>query len=189
MSLGTWCLTIYSLPLTVLTAMAWLPAGGLIDWIRFAAVIAGLLPAFGSAVYKGVLFSTTAQPGWKDARWLGAYHTTSAFLLGAGGLMVMSLFMGQERAAAVADLALILLLILNAAALGLVVFDLRSTLTRVYNRQELRRLGALVLGGSVLAPLGLLIAGGQVGPVAMIVLAALVIRIEIVRIPHATDHR
>ena len=33
----------------------------------------GLVPAFASAVYKGVLFSTTAQPIWKDARWLGAF--------------------------------------------------------------------------------------------------------------------
>ncbi len=26
-----------------------------------------------SAAYKGVLLSTNARPGWKDARWLGGY--------------------------------------------------------------------------------------------------------------------
>ena len=30
-----------------------------------------------------MLFSTTAQPGWRDARWLGAYHTASSVALGA----------------------------------------------------------------------------------------------------------
>ena len=80
MSLGTWCLTVYSLFLTVIVAaevvvaVGWLPGdAGLAWWVRKVAVAGGLPFAFGSAAYKGVLFSTTAQPGWKDARWLGAY--------------------------------------------------------------------------------------------------------------------
>src|SRR5207237_3572590 len=74
MSLGTWCLTIYSLPLTIATALSLIPEGGMaIEWSRKLAVVLGLLPALGSAVYKGVLLSTNAQPGWRDARWLGAY--------------------------------------------------------------------------------------------------------------------
>ena len=32
--------------------------------------------------YKGVLFSTSSQPGWKDARWLGGYLINSALVLG-----------------------------------------------------------------------------------------------------------
>ena len=48
--------------------------------------VAGLLPALGSAVYKGVLFSTTSQPGWKDARWLGGYHANSAVVLVNGSV-------------------------------------------------------------------------------------------------------
>src|SRR5919106_115551 len=81
MSLGTWCLTIYSLPLTV-------------------AVVIGLLPALGSAVYKGVLLSTNAQPGWKDARWLGGYLTSSALMLGCAEMLVLSILMGHASAAA-----------------------------------------------------------------------------------------
>src|SRR5207253_8868150 len=61
MSLGTWCLTIYSFPLTVAAALSLLPEGPAIEWVRRLAVVLGLLPALGSAVYKGVLLSTTAQ--------------------------------------------------------------------------------------------------------------------------------
>jgi formate-dependent nitrite reductase membrane component NrfD len=83
MSLGTWCLTVYSLPLTVAAALSLLPEGGIaLEWVRKAAVALGLLPALGSALYKGVLLSTNAQPGWRDARWLGGYLTNSALLLG-----------------------------------------------------------------------------------------------------------
>src|SRR6202795_2652137 len=48
MSLGTWCLTIFSLPLTVAAALSLLPEDGLaIEWGRKVAVILGLLPALG----------------------------------------------------------------------------------------------------------------------------------------------
>src|SRR5438046_7724997 len=53
MSLGTWCLTIYSLPLTVAAGLSVLPDGGTaMEWTRKIAVILGLLPALGSAAYK-----------------------------------------------------------------------------------------------------------------------------------------
>src|ERR1700731_2854042 len=59
MSLGTWCLTIYSLPLTVAAALSLLPEGGMaMEWARRLAVVLGLLPALGSTAYKGVLLST-----------------------------------------------------------------------------------------------------------------------------------
>src|SRR5207302_3094017 len=101
MSLGTWCLTVYSFPLTVAVALSLLPAGGsALEWVRKAAVVLGLLPALGSAVYKGVLLSTSAQPGWRDARWLGGYLTSSALLLGCGEMLVLSIVTGQEHPAA-----------------------------------------------------------------------------------------
>src|SRR5262249_8274497 len=55
MSLGTWCLTAYALPLTVLAALSLL--GIALPWLHWAAVVAALPPALGAAVYKGVLFS------------------------------------------------------------------------------------------------------------------------------------
>ena len=63
-----------------------LPDGAtVVDWVRRLAVVVGLVPALGSAVYKGVLFSTSSQPGWKDARWLGGYLTNSASCSAAPG--------------------------------------------------------------------------------------------------------
>src|SRR6516164_11354556 len=74
MSLGTWCLTVYSFPLTVAAALSLLPGEWpALEWVRKVAVILALLPALGSAAYKGVLLSTNAQPGWREARWLGGY--------------------------------------------------------------------------------------------------------------------
>jgi Polysulphide reductase, NrfD len=188
MSLGTWCLTIYSLPLTVAAALSLLPAGWpALEWARKAAVVVGLLPALGSAVYKGVLLSTNAQPGWRDARWLGGYLTNSALLLGCGEMLALSIVMGQERAAALLRPLLALLLLLNLVSLGLLLVDVRASLPRAYTPRALGRLAALVLGGGVLAPLCLLLVGGplwMLGGVLLLLLGALLIRYEIVYLPH-----
>src|SRR5207237_7423644 len=95
---------IYSFPLTVVAAISLLPeAWSPPEWLRQTFVALGVLPAFGSAVYKGVLFSTSAQPGWNDARWLGGYLTNSALMLGCAELLALSVLIGQEPAAAVQD--------------------------------------------------------------------------------------
>ena len=101
MSLGTWSLTAYSLPLTLIVAIEaaqWLnllPNGSMMpEWIRKSAVVVGLLPAFGSLAYKGVLFSTCSQPGWKDARWLGGFMANSALMLGSAQMLAASVLDG-----------------------------------------------------------------------------------------------
>ena len=70
MSLGTWSLTLYSLPLTLIVAIEIAQALNLLPpWstalerMRQSAVVVGLLPAFGSLAYKGVLFSTMLATG------------------------------------------------------------------------------------------------------------------------------
>jgi hypothetical protein len=187
MSLGTWCLTVYSLPLTVLVVVDWLPLGEMAGWVHHTAVIVGVLPAFGAALYKGVLFSTTAQPGWKEARWLGAYLTTSAFLFGAAGLFLLSIVFGPEKAAAMLQSVLVFLLLLNAAALLLVVAEVRMVVSAEKSRREIAWTGLMIFGGGFLVPLGLSIVGGQMGAtmaVGLVLLAAIHIRYEIVRLPH-----
>src|SRR2546423_510586 len=87
----------------VTKAAAW-PA---LEWARKAAVVLGLLPALGSALYKGVLLSTNAQPGWRDARWLGGYLANSALLLGCAELLVLAMLLGQERAGGILRTALV----------------------------------------------------------------------------------
>ena len=191
MSLGTWCLTVYSVPLTATAMIGLLPGGWIsLEWVRRLIVVIGFLPALGSAVYKGVLLSTNAQPGWKDARWLGGYLTKSALMLGCAEMLGLSVLMHHARAAAILRPALGLLLAINLIPLCLLVFDLRTTLSRIYTRRELYGVGALSLGGGVLIPLFLLFVGGSllftlsVG--MFILLGSLVIRFVIVKLPHAS---
>jgi hypothetical protein len=191
MSVGTWCLTAYSLPLTVAAAVSVLPDGwASLEGIRRLAIIVGLLPALGSAIYKGVLVSTTAQPGWRDARWLGGYLTSSAVMLGCAQMLVLASLMGHESAAAMLRPALEVLLILNLIALGLLIVDVRATLSHVSTR-AMYGVGALAVGVGVLMPLGLLLAGGTsdfaLATAVCIALAGLAVRFAIVRLPHVSQ--
>jgi hypothetical protein len=191
MSLGTWCLTVYSIPLIVAAALSLLPAGGdALEWVRKSAVVLGLLPALGSAVYKGVLLSTNSQPGWRDARWLGGYLTNSALVLGCAEMLVLAALLGHERAGDFLRPALVLLLALNLVPLGLVARDLRPALSRAYTPGQLGRLAAFGVGGGTLLPLALLLAGGSrpavVAAVLFLLLGSLALRFAIVRLPHAS---
>ncbi len=195
MSLGTWCLTVYSLFLTAIllaefvAALGWLSGdGGPAWWVRRLAVIGGLPFAFGSAAYKGVLFSTTAQPGWKDARWLGAYLVNSALVLGAGELLVIAALMGESRAVDTLVPAVVLLAIFNLVPLGLLASDLHPVASRIYPRRSRAAAGASVFAAGVVLPVGLLLIGSGVAlasaALVAIVSANLVVRYWIVRLPH-----
>jgi hypothetical protein len=174
----------------VAAALSLLPAGWpALEWARKVAVVLGLLPALGSAAYKGVLLSTNAQPGWRDARWLGGYLTNSALLLGCAEMLVLATLLGQERAGAILRAALVQLFVLNVVPLYLLVAGLRPVLSRIYTRRRLGRLAALCVGGGTLVPLGLLLAGGNPLPVLaavlLLLLGSLALRFVIVRLPHA----
>jgi polysulfide reductase-like protein len=188
MSLGTWCLTAYAVPLTVLTVMSLLPAGSAwFEGTRRLTLVVGLVPALGAAVYKGVLFSTTAQPGWRDARWLGGYLANSALVLGAAELLLLATVMGQPKAVVQLRLALMLLLLLNLVLLGLLLADLRAQLSRAHGHRALAVIGVLVVLVGLLLPLWLLALGTPLemtGAVLFILLGAAAVRSEIVRLPH-----
>lgn len=197
MSLGTWCLTAYSLFLTAIVAAefvvaaGWLPGdAGLAWWVRKVAVEGGIPFCFGSAAYKGVLFSTTAQPGWKDARWLGAYLVNSAFMLGAGELLVIAAVAGETPAVDRLVPSVGLLAVLNLVPLGLLASDLYPALSRLYPPRRRVAAGVAVVLVGVAVPVGLLLVGREpvVASAALvaIVLASLGIRFVIVRLPHAT---
>ncbi|MGO8793831.1 MAG: hypothetical protein ACLQLC_03325 [Candidatus Sulfotelmatobacter sp.] len=188
MSLGTWCLTIFSLPLTAAAALSLLAEMGMdFEWARILAVVVGLLPALGSAAYKGVLLSTNAQPGWKDARWIGGYLTNSALLMGCAELLLLSALMRQTQATAILRTALIVLLVLNVIPLGLLFANLQPTHARLYTREQQWRLGVLIAAGT-LVPLGLMLLKGDLLfillAVIFLLLESWVIRFVYVRIPH-----
>ena len=194
MSLGTWSLTAYSLPLTLIVAvelliwLEWLPAAGMIQIIRKVILGLGLLPAFGSAVYKGVLFSTSSQPGWKDARWLGAYLVNSALTYGSAGLVVLAVAMGRE--ARPIRWATIALLALNLVTLMLLMAELRPTLIRVYPRNRLGSMGQLAVVVGVCVPLGLLLSSNLLALLAAfacMIVGGLAWRHAIVMLPHESQ--
>jgi hypothetical protein len=191
MSVGTWCLTIFSLPLTAAAALSLLAELGIdFEWARLLAVVVGLLPAFGSAAYKGVLLSTNAQPGWKDARWMGGYLTNSALLMGCAELLVLSALMGQTQATAILRTAFIVVLVLNVIPLGLLFANLQPTHARLYTREQQWGVGALIFAAGTLIPLGLtLLNGGRLfifGSVIFLLVASWVIRFVYIKIPHTS---
>ena len=189
MSVGTWCLTIFSLPLTVAAALSLLAEFGIdFKWARILAVILALLPGFGSAAYKGVLLSTNSQPGWKDARWMGGYLTNSAVLMGCGELLILSALMGQIQATAILRVAFIVLLVLNVIPLGLLFANLQPTYARLYSSAQQWRVAALIFAAGTLIPLDLILLNGAlpfvVVAVIFLLLASWAIRFLYVKIPH-----
>jgi hypothetical protein len=191
MSVGTWCLTIFSLPLTAAAALSVLAEMGIdFAWARILAVVLGLLPGFGSAAYKGVLLSTNAQPGWKDARWMGAYLTNSALLIGCAELLVVSALMGQTQATAILRTAFIVLLVLDVIPLGLLFANLQPTHARLYSRERQWGVGVLIFAGGTLIPLGLTLLNDGLlfifGAVIFLLLGSWVIRFVYVKIPHTS---
>ncbi len=191
MSVGTWCLTIFSLPLTAAAALSLLAELGIdFEWARIIAVLVGLVPGFGSAAYKGVLLSTNAQPGWKDARWMGGYLTNSALLIGCAELLLLSALMGQAQATDILRIAFIVLLVLNVIPLGLLFANLQPTNARLYPRQQQWLVGVLMFAAATLIPLALMFLRGDLrfifGAVIFLLLGSLVIRLVYVKIPHTS---
>jgi hypothetical protein len=197
MSLGTWSLTVYSLPLTLIVAIEAAQAIGLLpsgstalEWVRKSAVVFGLLPAFGSVAYKGVLFSTSSQPGWKDARWLGGWMANSALTLGCAELLAVSVLTGHVRALAVLRTVAAVLLVLNLIPTGLLFLELRETLSRIYRDQQVHlALVLIVVGGTLIPLILLLVADGApwiLGAVLFILAGNLAIRSLFLKIPHAS---
>jgi hypothetical protein len=189
MSVGTWCLVIFSLPLTAAAGLSVLSEMGIdFEWARRLAVVVGLLPGFGSAAYKGVLLSTNAQPGWKDARWMGGYLTNSALLMGCAELLVLSALMGQTQATAILRLAFVVLLVLNVIPLGLLFADLQPAHARLYTRGQQWLVGVLIFTGATLIPLGLTLLSNDLlfilGAAGFLLVGSWVIRFVYVKIPH-----
>jgi hypothetical protein len=190
MSVGTWCLTIFSLPLTAAAGLSVLSVLGFdFKWARIIAVVLGLLPGFGSAAYKGVLLSTNAQPGWKDARWLGGYLTNSALLMGCGELLVLSALMQQVQAISILRTAFIVMLVLNVIPLGLLFVNLQPTHAQLYTRGQQWRAGGLIVAATVI-PLGLMLLNGGLvfllAAVIVLLFQSWFVRFVYVKIPHTS---
>jgi Polysulphide reductase, NrfD len=200
MSLGTWSLTVYSLPLTLIVAIEaaqsfnLLPPDSIaLERVRRMAVVVGFLPAVGSLAYKGVLFSTSSQPGWKDARWLGGFMANSALMLGCAVMLAVSVLTGHSRATGSLRTVLMLLLPLNIIPASLLFAEFHKTLFRLYSDRQVYLALVLLFVGGTLTPLVLLLVGdsasGILGSVSLIVLGSLAIRSLIIKVPHASHEK
>ncbi len=191
MSVGTWCLSIFSLPLTAAAGLSLLSEIGInFEWARILAVIVGLPFGFGSAAYKGVLLSTNAQPGWRDARWMGGYLTNSAILIGCAELLLLSALIGRAQATAILRTAFIVLLVINTIPLGLLFADLQPTHARLYTHGQQWLVGVLMFAAATIIPLGLALYSDSfpfvVGAVIFLLFGSWVIRFVYVKIPHTS---
>ena len=125
-------------------------------------MIVGFLPAFGSLAYKGVLFSTSSQPGWKDARWMGGFMANSALMLGCAEMLAVSVLTGHLKAADSLRTVLMLLLPLNIIPAGLLFAESHKTLLRLYRDRQVYLASVLLFVGGTLIPLVLLLMGDSV---------------------------
>jgi Ni/Fe-hydrogenase subunit HybB-like protein len=189
MSLGTWVLTAYSVPVTLLTLMSFLPRTGEgVETVRQVLLVLGLALAVGAAVYKGVLFSTTAQRGWGDARWLGGYLINSALVLGGGEVLLIAVAKGRAELVGPLRVALEALLVLNLVALALLLADIRLPLSQARDSKILTAIGLFVVLAGILGPLGLLLIDRPLAwnlALLLVLLGAIAVRHEMVRLPHA----
>ncbi len=163
MSLGTWCLTLFVLPLAALVAVNGMAPdeSGTVGWVRKLFLIVAIPVAFASMAYKGVLFSTSSQPGWRDARWLGAYHTASAFAFGAAALLVLAKWGGQNAAFVRLQPAAVAFLMGQAIPLGLLSVELWPALRSARSRGHMGAAAVVVFGLGIVLPVSLVLIGGS----------------------------
>ena len=108
MNLGTWALTTYSLPLTLLAgsraaaALPW-PVGRRLGArleergpARLLSLL-GLPPALTMLSYPGVLLSTTSTPLWSESRCLGALMACSSFAAAVSANSLALALSGDRR--------------------------------------------------------------------------------------------
>jgi hypothetical protein len=188
MSLGVWSLTVYSLPLTVAAVLSLQPGGTVFEWIRRVAVVLGLLPALVTIVYKGVLLSTSAQLGWRDARWMGGFHASGAVLMGCAQMALLASVLGSGQAAQVLRAGLGVLVVVHAVPSILVTAALWPVPEGVESRRWQRIAAILLIAGGLLLPLILVMVSGAAGwlvaAAILILLSALGSRFLLIYLPH-----
>jgi hypothetical protein len=204
MSLGTWALSLYGVFLGIAAlavVLNWIGVGGMfpapdlaawIAWAGKAAVILAILPALAGILYKGVLFSLTSQPGWKEARWFGGYLTNSAVLLGCAVLLPAAIIFNLAKAESVLHTLLLALLVSDAIFLALLYRDVASVFGVRYERNLKRAAWILIPALGILLPFVLLAWGNRAMAVAACLLAlasALAVRYLFVYLPHSQTVR
>jgi hypothetical protein len=190
MSVGVWSLSALMACLAVPALagfLSWfvdLPSW--LDSLALGLAAVGLVPAIGALLYKGVLFSTTAQPGWRDARWFGGYVAASALGLGSACAGLVAAVLGEDAAVDVLGPLTAALAIVSVVAYLLLRRDLapeeagRFTAGRRTTTLAVAVAGPLAAGALALTGW----APAQVGVAVLLVATAWVVRRAFVDLPH-----
>jgi hypothetical protein len=118
MSVGVWTMALLTAISFAACAAVFVDLPGSVLTVVAAA---GLAPALLVSLYKGVLLSATAQPGWRRMRWLGAAFATSATASGAALMLLLAWRLGDMDAARVMRIMMGWLLVLNAITVRMVM--------------------------------------------------------------------
>jgi formate-dependent nitrite reductase membrane component NrfD len=191
MSVGVWSLSalmIILLPVVAISVAGWftdVPSG--LETVSTVLATLAILPGLTAITYKGVLFSITAQPGWRDARWLGAYGCSSGPALGAAVLLLVATIRDDTAAVDGLKATTLGLLLLSVATLVMLRRDLGpEVLTRRTPAQRQRLYVGIVLTGLVI-PVALLALGTSTLSVAVasfsVLLADFIVRLDFVSLP------
>ena len=180
MSLGVWALTLFSFFPTALVVL-------IIDLLRRILLAVGIVPALATAGYKGVLFSTTSQPVWRDARWLGSYLTISAFVVGVAQLALLTTWMTPSPATGLPRQMLIIVLCLSVFPSAALLRETFAGLVRTHGRTKAIGLVAVLIALGVALPIALLLADRpqtSLCATLLVLTTAAAVRFELVLIPH-----
>jgi hypothetical protein len=139
MSLGVWLSGGFAFFAFLASAISFQITRGnlnLIGTLQMVAAI-GALFALGVAMYKGVLFSTTAQPVWSSMRWLGADLSISAGACGIAMMLAIVTVIGDFTGALRLRFVAGCILMIDAVAIALVMRHVNRALAPRISRIQL----------------------------------------------------
>ncbi|MFI5351846.1 MAG: NrfD/PsrC family molybdoenzyme membrane anchor subunit [Candidatus Binatales bacterium] len=187
MSVGVWSTSVFSMFAFLAWSLEIFDRSGF-PAARVAIAAAGIVAALVTAGYKGVLLSTTAQPGWKDSRWLGAELSISSGASGAAFLLAFAAILDAQPAMADLRAVLAIVLILDLAAASVVTYEMRRAISARFTRAEIAAWYAAMLGGGGLAPLILIgvsaATAASIAAAVLTILGAIAMRHHLMMMPH-----
>jgi hypothetical protein len=150
------------LPIVVISVVGWFTdvPSGLATLATILTAVA-IVPALGAIAYKGVLFSITAQPGWRDARWFGAYVCSSGPALGSSLLLLIAVLADSADAVKTLTATTLVLIVISIVAIGLLHRDLRPEVRRRSSRARHVALVAGVVFAWLVVPVTVLLLGAD----------------------------
>jgi hypothetical protein len=192
MSVGVWSLSILMillLPVVAIAVAGWFTdvSDGL-ETVALVFTAVAVVPGLGAIMYKGVLFSVTAQPGWRDARWLGAYGASSGPALGSAVLLLVATLADDTGAVDGLWATTLALILVSVVTLVLLRRDLSAESHLRHSTGHRQTLYAIVLLTGLVLPVALLMLGTGAAScavaAALVLVADFTVRYDLVSIPH-----